>query len=278
MPWHVRTAALLGLDAVDRLARARVCVAGLGAVGSYAVEALARAGVGAFALVDFDVVRESNLNRQLLALRSTLGQSKAELAAARVADINPEARVEVWTRFIHADALDDILSPRPDLVLDCIDSLNPKVELLAGCLTRALPALSSMGAANRLDPDRVRSGDLFASEGCPLARFVRKRLRRRGFAEGVWCVYSDEPPAGPARAPAPGSDESRQSPGRLIRENVEEESFRRGRDRPVLGSLPTLTGIFGLRMAHEAIRRLAAPPHPGAAARSPLKKNPGESR
>jgi len=257
MSWRARTTALLGSGAVERLARANLCIIGLGAVGSYAVEALARAGVGAFRLVDFDVVRDSNRNRQLYALPSTVGRPKAALAAERVRAINPDARVEPLERFVHTDTLDEILTPRPDLVLDCIDSLNPKVELLAACLERGQPILSAMGAANRLDPARVRAGDVFGSEGCPLARFVRKRLRRRGFSGGVWCVYSDEPPVAPCRAPPPESEDARSAPDRLVRDAVEEESYRRGRERATLGSLSTLTGIFGLRLAHEAILRLS---------------------
>ncbi|MCC8181093.1 MAG: tRNA threonylcarbamoyladenosine dehydratase [Planctomycetes bacterium] len=238
--WLGRTAALLGHDAVEKLARSRITVFGLGAVGSYAVEGLARSGVGNLRLVDFDVVAESNLNRQLYALRSTIGIPKVELAAARVVDINPDARVEALQTFAHADTLPQLLDNQPDLVIDAIDRLNPKVEVIAAAVERNIPVFSSLGAATRTDADAIRFGPLFDATVCPLGRLVRKRLRRRAITAGDWwCVYSTEPRNRAAVRPP------EDAPG-----------YPRGRERNVLGSLATLTGMFGLRLAHEAVRRV----------------------
>ena len=151
-----RIALLLGEEAVARLAAARVAVIGLGAVGSYATEALARAGVGHLRLVDFDTVRPSNLNRQLLALHSTIGRKKIDLAAARVRDINPACDVQSLDLFLHVETIPQALQPPLDLVIDAIDSFRPKVELLAACQNSNIRVLSSMGAARRTDPLAVR--------------------------------------------------------------------------------------------------------------------------
>ncbi len=239
--WLARTEILLGREAVERLARARVYVFGLGAVGSYAVEGLARSGIGMLRLVDFDQFKPSNLNRQLYALNSTIGQSKAEVAASRVRDINPAAEAEARIAFAHADTLGELLSGSPDLVVDAVDSLGPKVEILAAAAALNVPVFSAMGAATRMDAGAVKFGPLFDAIGCPLARLVKKRLRKRGVEGDIRCVYSDEP----RRLDAV------REPGR------ETDEYRRGRRRSVLGSMATLTGIFGLRLAHEAALRLA---------------------
>lgn len=232
-----RTALRIGVDALARLRRSFVCVAGLGAVGSYAVEALARAGVGRLRVVDSDVVRRSNRNRQLYALESTDGRPKCEVARERVLDIHPACRVEALPLFVEAKTLEAVLAGPPDVVIDAIDSCGPKVELIAGAVARSVPVLSGMGAATRTDPTQVRAGDLFKARNCPLARTLRKRLRRRGLVGGVRCVYSIEAPARCAVRGAP-------------------DASWRGRKRETLGSLPTITGLFGLWLAHEALALL----------------------
>lgn len=238
-----RTELLLGTDAVARLASCRVLVAGLGAVGSYAVEGLARAGVGELLLVDFDVVQPSNINRQLYAMDSTVGKPKVELAQRRVLDINPDCRVDASRIFIDEDTLPGLLDGPPHVLIDAIDSLNPKVNLLVAATQTTAHVISSMGAASRTDPACVRVGDLWTSHGCPLARLIRKRLRRRGCERPIRCVYSTEPPSKPdARE---GMDE--QAPP---------EHFHRGRPRRPLGSFSCLTGMFGLLAASEAISHL----------------------
>jgi len=236
-----RTALLLGAQAAERLAASHVVVVGMGAVGSYAVEALARAGVGALRLADFDRVDISNLNRQLYALHSTVGRPKVQVARERVLDINPRCRVQALEIFAHQDTAEAILQDSPDLVIDAIDSLTPKLALLEAMARAGLPVLSSMGAALRTDPSAIRVGELADTRICPLARHVRKRLRRRGIERGVRCVYSLEPPR--------GGDAIGQSDG-------EDRVLDRGRVRNAMGSLPTITGIFGLTLANEALRML----------------------
>ena len=238
-----RTELLLGREAVDFLATRQVLVAGLGAVGSYAVEGLARAGIGSLRLVDFDVVQPSNINRQLYAMDSTLGRPKVELARERVLDINPDCRVEAMRVFVDETTLPDLLAGPPDVVIDAIDSLNPKVSLLVAATRTASHVISSMGAASRTDPSQVRVGDLWASHACPLARLIRKRLRRRGCERPMRCVYSTERP--------------RKRPGDVAEHlHLRPEDFHRGRPRPPLGSFSCLTGMFGLLAASEAIRYL----------------------
>jgi tRNA A37 threonylcarbamoyladenosine dehydratase len=180
---------MVGPAGMQRLESAFVAIIGLGAVGSYAVEGLARAGVGRLRLVDFDVVRPSNINRQLHALTSTLGMPKTAVARRRVLDINPACRVEALPCFVHTDTLAQVLAGGPVVVVDAIDSLTPKVELLAALQSRGIPVVSSMGAAWRTDPAMVRVGPLSLITTCPLATKVRKRLKSRGLSTDLPCVY-----------------------------------------------------------------------------------------
>ena len=242
-----RTELLLGAEGLGRLRRATVLVAGLGAVGSYAVEGLVRAGVGHLRLADFDVLRPSNLNRQLYALESTLGRPKVEVAAERVRDIAPDCLVETRRVFVDAETAPALLDGPPDAVVDAIDSFAPKVAFLRAAAGAGVFVVSSMGAATRTDPTAVRVGDLSETEACPLARRLRKQLRRLGVERGIRCVYSTEPPRTTAR---PLDSAAREEP-------PEEETLRRGRPRAPLGSLSCLTGIFGLMAANEVILHLA---------------------
>lgn len=232
---------MVGEHGLARLRTAVVCVVGIGAVGGYATEALARAGVGRLRLVDFDVVKASNLNRQLHALHSTVGRPKVQVAAERVADINPHCAVEALQLFAHIETMDQVLAGSPDLVVDAIDSYAPKLELLCAVCARGLPVISSMGAALRTDPGRVQVTTIEATHVCPLARRLRKGLRQRGLTTDIPCVYSDE-----------AVDKTRIHPP----EQPEEGEHQRGRLRRSLGSLPTMTGIFGLTVANEALRTL----------------------
>jgi tRNA A37 threonylcarbamoyladenosine dehydratase len=233
---------MIGQPGLDRLHAACVAIIGLGAVGSYATEALARAGVGHLRLVDFDEVRASNINRQLYALQSTVGRPKIDIAAERVRDINPECQVQALRTFVHTDTLDEVLAGPPDLVLDAIDSFTPKVELLCALRGRGIPMISSMGAALRTDPTSIRVGPLDQVRHCPLASKVRKKLRRREVPLDFPCVYSIEPTAA--------------LPVTAIAAYAEADPLDRGRQRRTLASLPTLTGIFGLTAANVALRML----------------------
>lgn len=239
MERFTRLEALIGKEKMERLATRRVTIVGVGAVGGHATEGLARAGVGHIRLVDFDRVEKSNINRQILALESSIGERKVDLAQARIKDINPRCQVETLPIFARENSYDEILSPAPDLIIDAIDSLNPKVGLIAEAVKRGIPIISSMGAALRTDPRFIRFGSVFESQGCPLARHVRKRLRKREITSGVSCVYSTEPVDFDYKMPAEKADGSE------------------GRVRNILGSMPTITGIFGLTIANYAIMALA---------------------
>ena len=228
-----RTALLIGDDSLARLTACRVLVAGVGGVGSYAVEALARAGVGSLTLVDGDTIHPSNCNRQLHALTTTVGRPKVEVMAERLLQINPALQVEPLHELITPDNVSALLEPGFDLVLDAIDSFNAKLALLQNCVERQIPVISSMGAAGKLDPTRIRIVDIADSQGCRLARKLRKELRRGGVSNGVTVVYSDEPC----------------SLERLGEPEAE------GERRP-LGTISYLPAAFGLFMASVAIKRL----------------------
>lgn len=238
-----RTRCFLGEEKFTLLQKATVTIVGLGAVGGYAAEGLARAGIGHLRLVDFDTVQLSNINRQILALESSLGQAKVEVARKRINLINPECRVEALQLFAAEETLDAILLPQPDILIDAIDSLNPKVQLLSGAYRRNITTFSSMGAALRTDPLKIRTGDLMTSNHCPLAKHVRNRLRRQGIEEGIHCIYSTE-----------RINFSYQGPEETATAASPYEN--RGRKRNILGSLPTITGIFGLTLANEVIFHL----------------------
>jgi tRNA A37 threonylcarbamoyladenosine dehydratase len=242
----IRTRRLLGEERFALLQSRLVTVVGLGAVGGHVVEGLVRAGIERLRVVDYDTVQRSNLNRQILALEGTIGRAKAEVAEERIHAINPKCQVEALQLFAAEETLAAILAPRPDLLIDAIDSLNPKTQLLHGAYSAGIPIISSMGAALRTDPTLIRSGDLFATSKCPLARHLRKRLRRRGVGEGIMCVWSVEDIDFDYQPPAEDEDDG--SP-----------YADRGRKRNVLGSLPTITGIFGLTIANMAIMRLSQP-------------------
>lgn len=241
----LRISRLLGEETVNLLHDKFVVIVGLGAVGGYAEEALVRSGVGRLRIVDFDTVSITNINRQLLALESTIGRNKVDIARERVLDINPDIQVEALKLFAHEDTLDTILAGKPDLVIDAIDALNPKCALLQGTYERGIPIISSMGAALRRNPALVRTGELMDTWGCPLARQVRTNLRKRGIGRGIEVVFSPEKVQFDYKEP---EDEERTE--------FNEQIMDRGRKRKVLGSLPTITGIFGLTLANLALNRL----------------------
>lgn len=242
MERFLRTERLIGTKNMEILKRKTILVAGLGAVGSYAVEGIARMGVGSIRLADFDTISRSNINRQLFALESTIGMSKTDAAAARVKDINPDCHVFPMNLFVHRDTIDKLTDPVPDLIIDAIDSLNPKIELLTYAYKNNIPIISSMGAALRTDPSKIKSGDIFDTTKCPLSKLVRKRLRNRGVGRGIDCVFSTE------LINFTHTDPEEETEG--------EDAVVRGLKRRVLGSLPTLPGIFGLILANMAYKML----------------------
>lgn len=186
-----RTALLLGENGVDRLKKSRVAVFGVGGVGSFTVEALARMGVGHITLVDPDRVAESNLNRQLIALHSTLGEYKVDAAKARILDINPEAEVEAMRLFYLPENADGFDVSRFDCIVDAIDTVSAKIELIVRAKNAGVPIVSSMGTGNKLHPEMLEISDISKTSVCPLARVMRRELRARGIKE-LTVVYSKE--------------------------------------------------------------------------------------
>ncbi len=229
-PEETRTAALLGEEGISRLHKARVAVFGIGGVGGHLAEALARAGVGAIDLVDRDTVSLSNINRQAVALHSTVGRAKVAVMAERIADIHPDCRVTPYNLFYLPETADAIDLRVYDYVADCVDTVAAKVELAVRCAAAEVPLIAAMGAGNKLHPERIRLGDLFKTEVDPLARVMRRELKARGIRH-LLCAWSDEPPI----------------PSALIGED--------GRAAP--GSIAFVPSAMGLIMAGEIVRRLA---------------------
>ena len=188
-----RTALLLGEQGVEKLKKSRVAVFGVGGVGGYVVEALARSGVGALDLIDKDRVSESNINRQIIALHSTVGQYKTEAAAARVKDINPEICVRTHNVFYLPETATDFDFSQYDYIVDAIDTVSGKIALVEKANACGVPIISSMGAGNKLDPTAFEVSDISKTSVCPLARVMRRELKKRGI-EKLKVVYSKEDP------------------------------------------------------------------------------------
>jgi tRNA threonylcarbamoyladenosine dehydratase len=184
---------MIGDEGLDKLQNAHVLVVGLGGVGSFAAEFIARSGIGTMTIVDGDVVDPSNRNRQLPALATTHGQSKADLMAERLLSINPELKLQVIKEFLTPEKVRAILSAaKYDYVMDCIDSITPKLTLLVTSLEYKFPLVSSMGAGGKYDPTQLKVADLFDTYECLLAHYVRKRLKKYGIKSGIKAVFSTE--------------------------------------------------------------------------------------
>ncbi|MBB5021831.1 ThiF family adenylyltransferase [Desulfurispira natronophila] len=231
-----RSAILVGPESLSILERSSVAVVGLGGVGSYAVEALARAGVGRLVLMDFDRISPSNINRQIFALHSTLGQAKAEVARQRVLDINPGCQVQVFDEFVRRDDWSEDVLDEMDLVLDCIDSFSPKLHLIRTLLLKQQQFISSMGAAGKLDVSRVCQGQMSDTRNCPMARRLRKFLRKNQCSLQFPVVYSDELPR--------------------YWQPLESVSTGVGRDRVMQGSMVFVPAAFGITIASWACKTL----------------------
>lgn len=186
-----RTELLLGKDAMERLKASRVAVFGVGGVGGYTVEALARSGVGSLDLIDNDTVSESNLNRQIIALQSTIGQYKVDAAKDRIADINPECAVRTHRMFFMPDTADNFDFSEFDYVVDAIDTVTGKIEIIMHAKAAGVPVISSMGAGNKLDPTAFEVADIYKTSVCPLARVMRREMKKRG-VKFLKVVYSRE--------------------------------------------------------------------------------------
>ena len=218
-----RTRMLLGVEGVERLRRSAVLVFGVGGVGGYAVEALARSGVGRIGVVDSDDFSVSNLNRQIFALHSTLGKKKVNVAEERILDINPECTVEKFDVFFLPENSADFDFSRYDYIVDCIDTVSAKIQIALQAQESGVRAISSMGAGNKLDPTKFRVSDIYQTSVCPLARVMRRELKKRG-VEKLKCVYSTE------------------------------NSIKTGTDFP--GSCAFVPSVAGLILASEVVRDL----------------------
>lgn len=192
--WLERTELLLGQEKLNLLRNANVLVVGVGGVGAYAAEMIVRAGVGRMTIADADRVSESNINRQLVALHSTIGREKCDILAERLKDINPSLKLTTVNRFIKDSETDELLdSDKFDYVVDAIDTLSPKLALIKGAMDRGIPLVSSMGAGAKCDPTLMEIKDIAKTHHCPLAHMLRKRLHKLGIRKGFWAVFSPEP-------------------------------------------------------------------------------------
>lgn len=232
--WDSRTRTLIGDESAAKLSRSTVLVAGLGGVGGYAAEVLARSGVGRLILVDADVVSTSNLNRQLIAMADTIGEPKSELWSRRLLNVNPDLKIEAVSEFLTPENIPLLLERKPDYVADAIDTIAPKTALIADSLQRGIPIISSMGAGGRLDPTKVQYGTLADTQNDGLARVMRQRLRKLDVelrkVDVVWSVEQAERRA-------------------LI-------SLDERNKRSSAGTLASIPAIFGIYMANLIIRRI----------------------
>jgi tRNA A37 threonylcarbamoyladenosine dehydratase len=233
--WMERTQLLVGKKGIEKLMAADVLVVGLGGVGSYAAEAIARAGVGSMTIIDGDVVDPTNRNRQLQALSSTHGQSKALLLEQRIKDINPDIKLTTISEFLTPDMMKTILEKKYSYIIDAIDSISPKLHLIQTAYYNGRKIISSMGAGGKMDPTRVKIADIAKTSICPLAQYVRKRLKYMGIYKGVKCVYSDELPAKYSIMRTDGS------------------KFKKS----AYGTISYLPAVFGLTCASVVIKHIA---------------------
>jgi tRNA A37 threonylcarbamoyladenosine dehydratase len=209
-----RGEALLGQRGIERLANAHVAVFGVGGVGGHLCEALVRSGVGEITVVDGDTVAPSNLNRQIIALESNIGRSKVEVMAERIADINPDCKVHALHLFYLPENADSVNFDEFDFVADAVDTVAAKVDIICRATTAGVPVISSMGAGNKLYPERFRVSDIYETSVCPLARVMRKQMKDRGITS-LPVVWSDEPPLSPSGLKTDGGEVRRSTPGSL---------------------------------------------------------------
>lgn len=234
-----RTELLIGREGVKRLKESTVLVFGAGGVGSHCIEALARSGVGRLILVDHDTVSLTNINRQSIAVHSTIGRCKTQVMKERIADICPDIKVVTYERFVLSDNIDDIFTEKPDYIIDAVDTVTAKLAVIQKAKECGIPIISSMGTGNKLHGELFEIADISETSVCPLCRVMRKELKVRGI-RNVKVAYSKEKPSGAFRQGA--GEESR----------LKEE----GRDRPVPGSISFVPPAAGLLIAGEAVRDL----------------------
>ena len=224
-----RTELLIGKQAIEKLKQAKVAVFGIGGVGSYVVEGLARAGVGSFILVDKDIVDKTNINRQIIATHKTIGLKKVEVAKHRILDINPDAVIETYSDFFMPNS-PDLFDKKTDYVIDCIDTITSKLELIVRAKNMNIPIISCMGTGNKLDPTKFEVTDISKTSVCPLAKVIRKELRNREI-NTLKVVYSKEEP---------------------IKTNI----FGEATKKQIPGSISFVPSVAGLIIAGEVIKDL----------------------
>ena len=230
----VRTELLLGKEGADRLLNSRVAVFGVGGVGGFAIEALARSGLGTLDIIDNDQVCESNLNRQIIALHSTIGMNKVDVMKERIADINPEIRVNVHRCFYLPENADSFDFTLYDYIIDAIDTVTGKIQLVMQAQAAGTPIISCMGAGNKLDPARFEVADIYKTSVCPLAKVMRKELKARG-VKSLKVVYSREEASKPA------------------------QTIAEGNRRAIPGSIAFVPSVAGLILAGEVVKDLVNP-------------------
>lgn len=229
-----RTELLIGREGVEKLQKAKVAVFGIGGVGSFVVEGLVRAGIGNFVLVDNDVVCETNLNRQIIATKKTIGKLKVEIARDRILEINPNAKVEIHKEFFMPNT-EGILDNTIDYIIDCVDTVTAKIELVIRAEKLNIPIISSMGTGNKLDPTKFEVSDIYKTSVCPLAKVMRKELKIRGIKK-LKVVYSKEEPI------------------RLDKNQLEEGN--KSSKKQVPGSVSFVPSVAGLIIAGEVIKEI----------------------
>ena len=245
-----RTKILLGHEAMERLARARVAVFGIGGVGGHVCEALARSGVGAFDLIDDDRVCITNLNRQIIATHRTIGRYQTEVMRERIREINPEADVRVHQCFFLPENAGQFPFAEYDYVVDAVDTVTAKIELILRARENHVPVISSMGAGNKLDASAFRVADIYETKVCPLARVLRRELKKRN-VEHLKVVYSEEEPLVPQEAKEAGLQTD-------AGQGTTQEK-RSGRRRAVPGSVAFVPSVAGLILAGEVVKDLIIP-------------------
>ena len=224
-----RTEVLIGKERVEKLQNSKVAIFGIGGVGSYVVEGLARAGVGNFILIDKDVVDKTNINRQIIATTKTIGMPKVEVARQRILDINPIAMVEIRKEFFLPESI-DFFDEKIDYVIDCVDTITAKIEIIVRAKKRNIPVISCMGTGNKLDPTKFEVEDIYKTSICPLAKVMRKELKQRGI-ESLKVVYSKEEP---------------------IKTNLFDEET----NKQIPGSISFVPSVAGLIIAGEVVKDL----------------------
>ena len=230
-----RTELLIGKEGVDKLKNSKIAVFGIGGVGSFVVEGLVRSGVSNLVLIDNDTVDLTNLNRQLIATRKTIGKYKVDVMKERILEINPDAKVETYKEFFMPDSKTEIIKEDLSYVVDCIDTVTAKIEIIKRCNKLGIPIISSMGTGNKLDPSKLKITDIYKTNICPLAKVMRKELRKREISK-LKVIYSEEEPI---------------TPDEKIEEICKEEGTKK---KQVPGSVSFVPSVAGLMIAGEIVR------------------------